>query len=66
MGSKADITIISLGVIFLAIPSIVLLILSLYTFHIREKELDYTCQTGEKIDGWNVLDGTIDRITSIP
>jgi hypothetical protein len=47
-------------VIFLAIPSIVLLILSLYTFHIGGQELDYTCQTGEKIDGWNVLDGTAD------
>jgi hypothetical protein len=47
-------------VIFLAIPSIILLILSLYTFHIGDKELDYTCQTGEKIDGWNVLDGTAD------
>ena len=47
--------------VFFAIPAIIMLGFSYYSFQIVDADaLDYTCGSGEHIEGWEVLDGNSD------
>ena len=49
-----------LGIIFIAIPAIIMLGFTFHMWNVHSQDLEYTCISGEKIDGWEVLDNNPD------